>query len=359
MSKIKRISVLWENVTGYVQAALRALLEETGVELFIVQRSAQANAEFDMAFDERTTFIRLHEQSVESRSWLEDLLSFESELALITGTPDSRYREAARRIRQQGGISVWANDRVLRSPPRDTYQWILGRLLRMWRDYDAAFVPGHEAARYAHHIGFPKGAVFQGLYTCDTTLFRPIGVRRHAESKSDWPSIFLFVGQLIERKGIDILVKAYETYRRRVKSPWELWCVGTGPLRSVLKGQPGVQLLGFLPPEECATTMAKAGVLILPSRWDHWGVVIHEATCAGLPVLASRGCAATVELVQDGYNGFTFPANDEQYLAHLLTLCSDKDVARSMGANSLQLSYRFDPPLFARALLEHIPAIVR
>jgi glycosyltransferase involved in cell wall biosynthesis len=356
-SKVRRIAVLWRHVTGYVQAGLRALLASGDVELFVVQLSEQVNAQTDLFSDKRCEFIRLHELPRDDMRWLGKALDFAPSLAIVTGVRDPRYLKAAGQLHRHGTLVVWADDRVLRSPPRDIYQMFLGRVIRLWRDYDAAFVPGHKAAEYAHFIGFPKGRIFQGLYTCDTGLYRPIGSQRHANAHDKlWPKVFLFVGQFIERKGLDILLGAYRRYRSMCHSPWELWCVGAGHLRPMLEAQAGVQVLGFLSPQDCAQAMARSGFLLLPSRWDHWGVVIHEAACAGLPIIASRKCYATVELVQDGYNGFTFPAGDVDYLARLLLICADDQRARQMGVNSLRLSFRFDPQLFAQQVLEHIPS---
>lgn len=354
--KVRRVAVLWEHVTGYLQAGLRALLIDDGVRLFVVERSREANASFGLLSDPRCTFLRLHELPRHNGSWLDTLLSFSPELALITGNRDPRYVKAACEINHIGGLVIWASDRVLRAPIRDLYQVLLGRVVRLWKAYDAAFVPGHEAAKYARHIGFPADRVFQGLYGCDTSLYQPIGIRRHGvDHGSSWPRVFLYVGQFIERKGVDTLLAAYRRYRSQVDDPWELWCAGAGPLQSTVMGE-GVRGLGFLSPADCAQVMARSGALVIPSRWDHWGVVIHEATCAGLPILASQSCYAAVELVQDGYNGFTFPAGDVDALVRLLSVCSDPELARQMGANSLCLSHRFGPELFAWQVLENIPS---
>jgi glycosyltransferase involved in cell wall biosynthesis len=96
--------------------------------------------------------------------------------------------------------------------------------------------------------------------------------------------------------------------------------------------------------------------LILPSWVDHWGVVIHEAACAGLPILASRTCAAAAHLVRDGYNGFTFAPQDAPALCRLMQFLSDETQAVRLGQNSLPMSYQFDPKLWAQTLLLHTPA---
>jgi len=213
---------------------------------------------------------------------------------------------------------------------------------------------------YARRIGFPSDRIAQGLYTCDTGLFRPVGQTRHqVDSSADWPKVFLFLGQFIERKGLDLLIEAYRRYRQTTPDPWELWCAGSGPLETLLGRVPGVRRLPFQPPAACAKLMGKAGALILPSRWDHWGVVIHEAACAGLPIIASRGCGAIYDLVEEEVNGYMFRVGDIAALTNRMSLVSDQGRGRQMGACSMQLSLRFDPARFARTVRELIPAMVQ
>ncbi len=357
---ITRVAVLWAHVTGYLQAALRALLADETVRLLVVQSAEEPNARFDVFSHERCDFINITEQSLEATNWLAKLQAFAPEIALITGNPYPHYLQAARRLHAQGAITVWANDRILRVPLRDAYQIVLGRIGRRWRFYDAAFVPGYAATQYARAIGFPEARIFQGLYTCDTALYHPVGLARHSDASTPpWPRVFLFLGQWIERKGVDILIEAYQRYRRATDAPWELWCAGAGPLAHLLTAQEGVKLLGFLSPQACAEVMGQVGALVLPSRWDHWGVVIHEATCAGLPVITTNRCYAAVELVQTGYNGYVVDVGNVSSLTHALLWCSRPAQAQTMGKNSLRLSYRFTPELFAWQVLENIPALVR
>jgi glycosyltransferase involved in cell wall biosynthesis len=353
---VSRIAVLWEHLTGYTQAALEALLQAGPTRLFVVQRSIEDHARFAPFLRDRCEVISLGADRSATADWLDRLEAFAPELAIVTATKDAGFRRAARRLHARGAIVVWASDVPPRPLWRDLYGVVRSRT-GFCRGYDVAFVSGQKAAEYARRIGFPRNRVFTGLYTCDTRLFRTVGLERHASGASEeWPRRFLFVGQFITRKGLDILIDAYRQYRKGTTDPWELWCAGTGPLRSLLDGVEGVRVMGFLTPDECAAAMGRAGALVLPSRIDHWGVVIHEATCAGLPVIASRNCFAAVDLVQDGINGFIFPSGDVPRLAHLLADCASHGRARAMGQESLRLSYRADPDLFAATVLDFIPA---
>lgn len=359
MSGTMRVAVLWEHLAGYVQAALRALTAQQGIELLVVQRSREPNAAFDRLLGESCEVIDLSDANGrQAIDLVSRVRSFAPDVTLVTANKDPLYHAVARANHRDGRITLWGSDVPPRAWWRDSYAIARGRLGAL-SPYDAAFVPGRAGHDYARRVGFTEDRIFQGLYACDTDLFRPVGVSRHAPGPGcPWPRVFLFVGQFIQRKGLDILLEAYRRYRLRSSAPWELWCAGAGPLRSLLDGEAGVRVLDFLAPRECAHLMAQAGAFVLPSRMDHWGVVIHEATCAGLPVIASRTSYASVDLVQDGCNGYIFPTGDVARLERLLTACADDQSARVMGERSLALSYRFDPAVFAQLLTEHIPRML-
>ena len=354
-----RVAVLWEHLAGYIQAALRGLTALEGTEVLVVQRSREPHAEYARALGRLCEVMDLSEPHAGGEvDVVARIRSFAPDVTLITTNKDPRYRAVARDNHRHGRVTVWGSEIPPRAWWRDSYGMIRSRLGSL-RHYDAAFVAGVTAHEYARRVGFPDDRIFQGLLTCDAELFRPIGIARHRpEAAGAWPRAFLFVGQFIPRKGLDVLLEAYRRYRLQSSAPWELWCAGAGPLRPLLDGEAGVRVLDFVAPQECAQLMAQAGAFVLPSRMDHWGVVIHEATCAGLPVIASRTSYASVDLVQDGCNGYTFPTGDVARLERLLAVCADQETARVMGERSLGLSYRFDPTVFAHLLAEHIPRIL-
>lgn len=353
----RRVAVLWEYLAGYIQAALRGLVSVDGTQVLVVQRSREANAQYALALD-GCEVVDLADTDTADHL-VARIRAFAPDVTLVTTNKDPRYHAVALDNRRQGRITVWGSEVPPRTAWRDAYGMLRGRSGGL-AAYDAALVAGATSHAYARRIGFTEARIFEGLLTCDTHLFRPVGIARHAASASSpWPRVFLFVGQFIPRKGIDTLLEAYRRYRASTSSPWELWCAGAGPLREQLVGQPGVRVLDFLPPAQCAEMMGQVGAFVLPSRIDHWGVVIHEATCAGLPVIASRTSYASVDLVQDGSNGYTFPAEDVDRLARLLGAVAHESVARRMGERSLGFSHRFDPSLFADMLATHIPRMLK
>ena len=111
--------------------------------------------------------------------------------------------------------------------------------------------------------------------------------------------------------------------------------VGDGQLRAFMesyvsdKRLESVYFAGFQNRNEISKYYALADVLVLPSRRETWGMVINEALCFGLPVVASEEVGAVKDLVFDGYNGYLFPYGDVEKLAYSLknlSSCSDEDI---------------------------------
>jgi glycosyltransferase involved in cell wall biosynthesis len=63
--------------------------------------------------------------------------------------------------------------------------------------------------------------------------------------------------------------------------------------------------------------LARADLLVLPSRWDGWGVVVNEALAVGVPVIVSDQCGVA-DLIQPGINGFVFRSEDVDDLRQVL-----------------------------------------
>ena len=118
---------------------------------------------------------------------------------------------------------------------------------------------------------------------------------------------YLFVGRFIERKGIDVLLAAF----RRVDRG-ELWLAGDGPLRSFVEGEargdPRIRVLGYADEESLPDLYRQADVLVVPSLFEPWGLVVHEGLAHGLPVIATDQVAAADDLIDSGVNGYVVPA---------------------------------------------------
>jgi glycosyltransferase involved in cell wall biosynthesis len=129
-------------------------------------------------------------------------------------------------------------------------------------------------------------------------------------------------------------------------------------LRSCLEDREGIRVEGFVQPQRIPDAFASAGCLILPSLYEPWALVIHEATSAGLLILASEEVGAAAHLVQPGYNGFICSKEDSKGLAALMSKVSALSDAclDEMSRASFLLSRQYSPKRWADTLLSSFSA---
>ena len=140
------------------------------------------------------------------------------------------------------------------------------------------------------------------------------------------PLKIVFVGQAVERKGLPVLLRAFEALRRQV--PAELHVVGVEPgeIAPLLLDGEGVFALGRVGDVEKRAVLESADVLCAPSLGgESFGMVLTEAFAAGTPVVASD-IAGYRDVVTDGVDGLLVPRGDATKLAESL-----RDLALSPG----------------------------
>jgi glycosyltransferase involved in cell wall biosynthesis len=151
----------------------------------------------------------------------------------------------------------------------------------------------------------------------------------------------LFVGRLVERKGVHVLLEALARLPDRIR----LDIVGDGPERERLKalaqrlGISGrVAFHGFAPDEMLRALLGWCDALVLPAVVDAkgdvegLGVVLLEAMSFGKPVIASAAGGIT-DIVRDGENGLLVPPADPAALARAIdSLAGDPETARRFGS---------------------------
>jgi len=144
------------------------------------------------------------------------------------------------------------------------------------------------------------------------------------------PFRILFVGGIGQRKGIKYLLEAYQ----RIRNPGtELVLVGPmGKSAKPLARYNAIfKYLGRLDQRDVVKEMYKAHVLVLPSVFEGFGLVIPEAMATGMPVIASTHSVGP-EIIRDGRDGFILAPDDVDGLAKKLEwLAGHRDDACRMG----------------------------
>ena len=171
--------------------------------------------------------------------------------------------------------------------------------------------------------------------------------------------IFLFVGHVIPRKGLPLLLKACAALTSRGYKRYTLLVVGDGEQQSELEDfcqkhdlSDRVQWVGRVAYDQIGTYFHNADVFIFPTLEDTWGVVALEAMLLGKPILCSTG-AGTAELVVHGENGYVFSPDEPQKLADLLQkFLDDPNIIPTMGERSKQIMSQYTPTAAAQCLAE-------
>ena len=126
----------------------------------------------------------------------------------------------------------------------------------------------------------------------------------------------LFVGRFDPPKGVDFLLKVFHEYEKDLQHI-HLWIIGDNVVSDgkgiEKKNSDNITFLGWIPHEEVPAYYEACDAVIMPSRWEAFGLVAIEAMKYGKPVIVSnRG--ALPELVQDGVNGWVFDIEHDDSL---------------------------------------------
>jgi glycosyltransferase involved in cell wall biosynthesis len=184
-----------------------------------------------------------------------------------------------------------------------------GRLLvRRWGSrVDFVLAMGDVGVTFFAAVGFPPEKIGAfGYY-----LAVPAEPWPAVERSADGIFRFVAAGQLIRRKGFDLLLAALEGLEGM---PWRCDLYGDGPLRNELRTLAErlriADRIGFhapLPNEVIRRAIAGSDCCVIPSRHDGWGMVVNEALIAGTPVVCSDGCGAAA-MIDDPAGGMKVPA---------------------------------------------------
>lgn len=224
-------------------------------------------------------------------------------------------------------------------------------------------VNGQETRRYLEFLGVPSYKIHIGGMSADATLLRK-GVasmtddeqsafRKECTASSEG-LVFLFVGQIAERKGVSYLLQAWSKHIKQHPND-TLLLVGSGnqldEMRKKYGNQTSIHLLGRVEYDDVYKYYAIADVFILPTIEDNWSLVVPEAMACGLPVATSiyNGCHS--ELVHKDENGITFDTYKEDTLLEALDYFHHQDL-KAMGQRSIELEKEFNTENCARRVYE-------
>lgn len=245
--------------------------------------------------------------------------------------------------------------------------WLLSFLRWTARTADRATAISSATAREVQELGRPEVDVIPfaaALDAAETESYR-------APFSGEGPLELLFVGRLVERKGVEVAVRALSRIVPRREA--RLTVVGEGSREPVIRAEverlglrEQVRFTGFLSSDELRRAYASCDAFLLPAVVDRkgdtegLGVVLLEALRFRRPVVASD-VGGIPDIVRDGETGWLVPPGDPAALAsRVLALAAEPGEARRVAdAGSVFARERFSWERIGRDLEGCYAAAVR
>lgn len=234
---------------------------------------------------------------------------------------------------------------------RQIKKWFWPRLFRL---ADAVIVPSTGGVNLMHSLGIPPERVVLTPYSVDNKWWieQASHVNRSAV-RGGWgipddAPVVLFCAKLQPWKRPFDLLRAFS--RANVQKAY-LVIVGEGPLRAAMEAEAQalgiaerVRFLGFVNQSGLPPVYRASDLLVLPSEYEAFGVVVNEAMLSGCAAIVSDKVGAQFDLVRNGENGFVFPMGNVEALAALLDeILPDRQRMRQMGDNARQRMSDWSP----------------
>jgi glycosyltransferase involved in cell wall biosynthesis len=206
------------------------------------------------------------------------------------------------------------------------------------------------AAEFYSSFGFPEDRIY------------PFGYFRDSDPQSRTARAgtlrVAYIGRLCSQKGLDVLLRALEPL-------WDgrpelaLDVIGGGPdlpaIREYMAAHPSarIRLRGVLPSSSIPREISEYDLVVLPSRFDGWGVVVNEALAAAVPAIVSDTCGAA-DLIRHGVNGFVFPSGNPDALRECILEFAQKPAGerREMSSAAAATGESIHPRAAASYLIE-------
>jgi glycogen(starch) synthase len=215
--------------------------------------------------------------------------------------------------------------------------------LEWWGSFEAArviAVSGWMKSEVLTRLKIPEEKVDQIPNAVESLKFEePVDAKttRATWNVGEGQKMITAVGRLTPQKGFDDLIRAYPAIRRAVPES-RLVIVGEGHMRSELESiaekenvRDGTTFAGFLSDGELVAVLKRSDVVVVPSRFEPFGIIALEAMAAGAPLVVSR-VGGLAEIVEDSVDGIEVePNNPSAIAAATVRILSDRELAARLA----------------------------
>lgn len=168
----------------------------------------------------------------------------------------------------------------------------------------------------------PKN-IFTTLQIMPESILEKSGIKKKPKVLENKKIIFN-LGYLNERKGVDVLIKAFNKLNRK---DTVLLIAGTGEeefkLKKLAQTNKNIKFIGYIDGAKKANYYSISDFFVLPTNYDCWGLVVNEAFYYGLPIISTNKAGAT-EIIENKKTGFIIPSGDVNILANAMKRLLDQ-----------------------------------
>lgn len=346
MSRTK-VVFLYTEIAGYFLACVKELSKKADV--LVVRWPVNKEAPFE--FNDTNTVTLLDRKALSADNLFHQVKSFNPDILVCSGWIDKGYLKVAAAFKKSIPVIVSLDNHWKGSFRQRLAVMTSSFYLR--KIFTHAWVPGAPQKQYAEKLGFGQN-ILQNFYSADTSLFDKIFQETFEEKKAHFPRKFLYVARYVEHKGIFEMWNAFIKFSDASKSDWELWCIGTGDQWEKRITHPKIKHIGFVQPSDMKPYLEQTGIYILPSKFEPWGVTVHEFAVAGFPLLVSDAVGSASRFVRD--NGIIFKSSSEEELVKTfqkIESTSNEELIR-MAEKSHQIGMEITPEKWSEILLSVI-----
>lgn len=349
------------NIPSHHQADFFSALRTSGLDLLVRyydkdllrKRQEQGWKLFELSSGE--AFI---EPELSSLSTIPD---YKERIHIIPGYGAKFLRQLAQHLSRQSVSWVHWSERSHLG-----LRWYLGYPRKRWY---GRLVKHHALGAFAQGVLATKDFLRWGI-PIEKISFLPYTIRalnpevernQNCLDFLEGRNAFLFLGAMCRRKAPDLLLKAFAAVDEVKRKNWVLLFVGKD--QSLGKYQKmaitfglenSTYFIGTIASNQISSVLKCARSLVLPSRFDGWGVVLNEAASMGKALIASDRCGAAWHLIHDRENGFRFKSGSVNELKNaMLNYMDCPSLVKLHGENSSKIfEHEFTPEVNAKRFID-------
>jgi glycosyltransferase involved in cell wall biosynthesis len=311
---------LWSQYKSIVFEKISNYCLKYGDDLLVLQTSISESSRKDLIdFDVEkfkykykfkllnSTFLEATNSFATTIKWLIQISQFKPDVVNLTGYSEPGTLVILSICKIFKIKTIITNESIYdRRDHHENFLFYLKKLYKIFlfylTDYFFSYGLHSNDFLFRHHVD--KRKILSFLNSFDTDRFKALP--QSNDSISD--KYFLFVGRLSSEKNIDFLVD-FAIILKNNSSNINIKIIGNGPelnkLESIINTLQltNIQMIGSVKWDNLGPFYSNSLGLILPSFFEPWGMVANEAFYYQIPVICSKFCGCSEDLIINGFNG--------------------------------------------------------